>query len=152
MHRRPFRPERAIVHGSDAFRLSAEGGLMAAASLGALSFGAARHGSESAEARTMGFVSLVASQLLHALSARSPQPGPADRPLRPNPALTGLLLASAGLQAIGLFVPSLRAALGVARLGLVDLAVTAAAGVLPYAANEAIKHVRPGAAVQELSS
>ena len=61
----------------------------------------------------------------------------------PNRPLTGLLLASAGIQAIGLLVPGVRGALGVAPLGPLELAVTAAAGVLPYLANEALKAARP---------
>ena len=93
----------------------------------------------------MAFGSLVAAQLLHALTARSDRDGLfAGRPgaLPPNRPLASLLAASAAIQALGLLVPGLRRALGVVALGPADLAVSAVAGVLPYLANEALKAVR----------
>ena len=149
MQRPPFAANGEIVERAELGRLAAEGSLIAAGSLGALAWGALRYGAASPQARTMGFASLVTAQLLHALTARSAQHelftagGSGQRgALPPNRPLRRLLLASAGLQAVGLLVPGVRGALGVVPLGPLDLAVTAAAGLLPYAANEALKATR----------
>lgn len=139
----PFAADREMVERADLGRLGAEGGLIAAGSLAALFWGALRHGAASPQARTMGFTSLVAAQLLHTLTARSDRHGlfsggglgalPANRPL------TAMLLASGGAQALGLLVPGVRRILGIGPLGPLDLAVTAVASVLPFVANEGLK-------------
>ena len=141
MRRPPNAADGEIIERRELGRLGVQGGTIAAGSLAALGWGALRHGA-GPEARTMAFGSLVTAQLLHALTARSDERGPGTLP--PNRPLTGLLLASVGLQAVGLLVPGVRAVLGVVPLGPLDLAVTAAAGVLPYAANEALKAARAG--------
>ncbi len=141
MQRPPNAADRAIIERRELGRLGVQGGTIAAGSLAALGWGALRHGA-GPEARTMAFGSLVTAQLLHALTARSDERGPGTLP--PNRPLTGLLLASVGLQAVGLLVPGVRGVLGVVPLVPLDLAVTAAAGVLPYAANEALKAARAG--------
>ncbi len=147
---RPSNRDVGIVGRRDLARLGAEGGLMAAGSLAALGWGTLRHGA-GPEARTMAFVSLVTAQLLHTLSARSEHHGLLSRgpsALQPNRPLLGLLLASMALQAAGLLVPGVRGVLGVVRLAPLDLAATAAAGLLPYVANEALKAARqPGGSV-----
>ncbi len=145
MQRRPEDGARAIVERRDLGQLGAHGGVIAAGSLAALGWGTLRHGS-GPEARTMAFGSLVTAQILHALTARSDRHGPLTGepvPLQPNRPLTRLLLASAALQAAGLFVPGVRGALGVVTLGPLDLAATAAGGLLPYVANEVLKAARP---------
>ncbi len=143
MQRPPFSADDEIVKRRELGRLGAEGGLIAAGSLAALGFGALRHGASSPQARTMGFSSLVTAQLLHALTARSDRhglfAGGGPGALASNRPLSGLLLASAALQGIGVLVPGVRAVLGVVPLAPLDLAVTAAAGILPYIANEALK-------------
>ncbi|MFL5282609.1 MAG: HAD-IC family P-type ATPase [Rhodopila sp.] len=142
MQREAFAADGEIIGRSNLGQLGIEGGLLAAGSLAAFGWGALRHGAASPQARTMAFGSLVTGQLLHTLTVRSDRHGlftGAPGALAPNRPLRGLLLASAGLQALGLLVPGIRAALGVAPLGLLDLVTTAAAGVLPYIANEALK-------------
>ena len=110
--------------------------MIAAGSLAALGWGSLRMTPGAPQVRTMGFGSLVTAQILHAITARSELhglfSGGTEPALAPNRALTGSLLASAGLQALGLLVPGVRAALGVAPLGLADLAATAVAGVMLY--------------------
>ncbi len=140
MQRPPNAADGEIIERRELGRLGLQGGTIAAGSLAALGWGALRHGA-GPEARTMAFGSLVTAQLLHALTARSDENGPGALP--PNRPLTGLLLASVALQAVGLLVPGVRTVLGVVPLGPLDLAVTAAAGVFPYVANEALKAARP---------
>ena len=143
MQRAPNATDGEIIERRELSRLGVQGGTIAAGSLAALGWGTLRHGA-GPEARTMAFGSLVTAQLLHALTARSDERGPGALP--PNRPLTGLLLASVALQAVGLLVPGVRGVLGVVPLGPLDLAMTAAAGVLPYAANEALKTARPSGA------
>src|SRR5207249_330414 len=84
----------------------------------------------------MAFASLLGAQLLHVPLARAGE-GPAtvgDRP--PNRTLTLGMTLSAALQLVALFVPPVRAVLGGAALGLVDLGVAALAAMLPIAAIE----------------
>ena len=140
MQRAPNMADGEIIERRELSRLGVQGGTIAAGSLAALGWGALRHGA-GPEARTMAFGSLVTAQLLHALTARSDERGPGALP--PNRPLTGLLLASVALQAVGLLVPGVRGVLGVVPLGPLDLAVTAAGGVLPYVANEALKGAQP---------
>jgi Ca2+-transporting ATPase len=145
MQRPPNDAKVAIIDRRELGQLSAQGGVIAAGSLAALGWGTLRHGA-GPEARTMAFGSLVTAQILHALTARSDRHGLwAGGPgaLQPNPPLSKLLLASATLQAIGLLVPSVRGVLGVVPLGPLDLAATAAGGILPYIANEALKAAQP---------
>jgi Ca2+-transporting ATPase len=139
----PTSPASEILGRGEIGRLAAEGGVLAAGSLGALGFGALRHGAGSPKARTMSFTSLVTAQLLHALTARSDRfgafTGRRTDGLPSNRTLAGALLASAGLQLAGLWVPGVRDTLGISSLDSLDLIVTAAGSVLPYAANEALK-------------
>lgn len=149
MQQPPNAAEGEIIGRRDLGRLGTQGAMIAAGSLAALGWGSLRHGA-GPQARTMAFGSLVTAQLLHALTSRSDQHGLVTggaAALPPNRPLKGLLLASAGLQAIGLLAPGVRNVLGVATLGSLDLAVTAAAGVLPYVANEALKAARAPAPV-----
>lgn len=145
MQRPPFPAAGNMVERAEVGRLAAQGGLIAIGSLAALGWGVLRHGASSPQARTMGFASLVSAQLLHALTARSDRHGPftGGDALPPNRPLRRLLLASAGVQAVGLLVPGIRGTLGVVALGPADLLVTAAAGVLPFVATEALKAARP---------
>jgi len=141
MQRPPNGADIGIIRRRDFGRLGIEGTMIAGGSLAALAWGTARHGA-GPQTRTMAFGSLVVAQLLHAFTARSERQGlliggtdelPANRPL------TGLLMASAALQALALLVPGVRNILGIVALGPLDLAVTAAAGALPYLTNEAMK-------------
>lgn len=150
--RQPPRPaDAAVVGREDLPVLATEGAVIAAGSLAACGWGVLRHGI-SAEARSMTFGSLVTAQLLHALTCRSRRHGPflggAGR-LPPNRMLAGALGFSFLLQGVAMLVPGLRGLLGVVPIGPLDLAVTAAAGTLPYLANEALKGAREagGAAI-----
>jgi Ca2+-transporting ATPase len=137
---RPPRPaDDAIVRRGDMRTLVREGAIMTAGALAAGTFGAARHGLNSPQARTMTFASLVAAQLLHALSCRSATKSVIGGSLPPNPALSTIMLGSAAAQSAALLVPGIRNILGVTPLGVVDMLVTAAGGVLPFAMAETWK-------------
>src|SRR5205823_2336951 len=100
----------------------------------------ARHGRGS-QAQTMAFASLLGAQLLHVPLARAGD-GPASVGERPaNRVLTAGMAISAALQLVALFVPPVRAVLGGAALGLLDLGISALAAALPIAAIEAQRRV-----------
>ncbi|HEY0523470.1 MAG TPA: cation-transporting P-type ATPase, partial [Stellaceae bacterium] len=141
MERGPRPAADSIVRREDLGALAREAGLIGGGALAACAFGALRYGAGSAEARTMTFGSLVISQLLHALTCRSPAHGlfDAGRPLPPNAVLSGTLAVSFGAQVLALLVPGLRRLLGIVPIGPAGLLVTLAAGVLPYLLNEALK-------------
>ncbi|MDQ2805092.1 MAG: HAD-IC family P-type ATPase, partial [Pseudomonadota bacterium] len=126
----PARDDR-ILDAAEWRRLSREGSLIAAGALGAGAWGALRYGA-SPQAQTMTFGSLVLGQLLHALACRDPEAGR-------NPTLTGALAISFAAQAVALLVPGLRGALGIAPIGSLDIAVALAGGILPMAANLALR-------------
>jgi Ca2+-transporting ATPase len=128
MQRPPRSREQTVLGNADMPRLAVEGGMIAAGAMASTAWGTLRFGF-GAQARTMGFGSLVLGQLLHTLNRRDP--GRRNR----NPALTGALALSFGAQAIAVLVPGVRGVLGIAPLGLADVAVTLAGAVLPFAVN-----------------
>lgn len=154
MKRGPVRVRDEIVGRQDLRSLAGDGAVIAAGSLGACLWGMLRYGA-SAETRTMTFGSLVIAQLLHALTCRSDQNGLFSGPgraLSGNPYLAGALAVSFGAQALAFAVPGLRSLLGLTPLGPLDLAVTLAAGALPYIFSEARKARRLDWGPTELST
>jgi Ca2+-transporting ATPase len=140
MHRPPRDPNQPVVGTGDFMRLGFEGGMIAAASLGAYGYGLARYGTGSAQAGTIGFMSLTSAQLLHALSCRSERYGVFSRERLPsNPYLNATLGVSLTLQALALAIPGLRSFLGLVPIGLVDAAVIGSAALAPLVVNEATK-------------
>jgi Ca2+-transporting ATPase len=142
--RQPPRPADAAVVGREDLPVLATEGTAIAGSLAGWGWGVLHHGI-SAEARSMAFGSLVTAQLLHALARRSRRHGPflgGTGRLPPNRMLAGALGFSFLLQGVALLVPGLRGLLGVVPIGPLDLAVIAAAGTLPYFANEALRGAR----------
>ena len=126
-----------IVGRDDAGTLFREGALLGAGALSACAFGAIRYGAAAAETRTMTFTSLVIAQMLHALTCRT-NGAAAAGPLPPNRLLWSALALSLGAQAAALLIPGLRSLLGVAPIGLADVAATVASGAMPYLINSAL--------------
>jgi Ca2+-transporting ATPase len=137
----PRDPREPIIPRPLLQRILGESGVIAAGALGAYALGLARHGRGPA-AQTMAFASLVGAQLLHVPLARAgKQPATAGR-RPPNRALTVGVGVSAALQFVALFVPPVRALLGGAALGLVDLGIAALGACLPILAIESGRRVR----------
>lgn len=143
MARPPLRESADLMSPAEMLALGREGSILTAGPLAAGLFGLARHGA-GREASTMMFASLIAAQLLHAFSARSPSRTlftPGRRPA--NWPLLGIVLGSMLLH-LGLpLLPTMRRVLGLAPIGWADAIVTLAAGVLPFLANEASNTVAP---------
>ena len=140
MEQAPMEAGAAIVGPADLRPLAADAAILSAGALGTCAYGALRYGFASGRTRAMTFNSLVAAQLLHALTCRSGKHSVFGRSLpSPNPALTGALALTAGAQAAAFAVPGIRRVLGLGPLGLLDAGVTIAGGVLPFLAREMLK-------------
>ncbi|MDP8924106.1 MAG: cation-transporting P-type ATPase, partial [Chloroflexota bacterium] len=143
MHQPPRDPKEPIIPGPMLRRLLAESAVIATGALAVYAVGIGRHG-VGPLAQTMAFASLLGSQLLHVPLARAgEQPALTGNRGRHNPWLTGAMVMSAGLQLAALFVPPLRTVLGGAALGLADLGIALAGGVLPPMLVEASRFAFP---------
>lgn len=92
------------------------------------------------QSSTLAFLTLTASQLLHALSCRSEHTTVFDAPTRPpNRYLNAALVGSLGVQLLSLIVPGLRKLLGLSSLSLADGLVIAGGAALPLLASEVTK-------------
>jgi Ca2+-transporting ATPase len=130
---RPPRPAGApLFDARDYRRMTREALVMSAATLAAYGFGLARYG-PGARAGALAFQSLTTGQLLHALNCR--RSGDDRRRLPPNRYLDVALGGSLAMQAMTLVLPPLRRLLGIGTVGLVDLAVIAAASLVPLGLN-----------------
>lgn len=135
MRQPPRDPREPIIPPRLQRRVLGESGAIALGALATYGIGLVRHG-QGPIAQTMAFASLVGAQLLHVPLARAGS-APATRGARPrNRALSLGVGMSVGLQAIALFVPSVRGVLGGAALGLADLGIAALGAALPIAAIE----------------
>lgn len=138
MSRSPRNPNLSLLTVGDLRHAAIESAVIAAAVLGAHGYGLATYG-PGPQTRGVTFMSLVVSQLLHALACRYDRFEPlGGRALFGNPALNAALLGSAVLQALPVVSPGLRALLGIAPMRLADLAVAGFAGLGSFLANEAI--------------
>ena len=138
----PRDPTAPLFSSRDYKRMVWESSVISASSLAAYGYGLARYGF-GVRAASLAFNSLTISQLLHAVSCRSPH-GTwfGKNRLKPNKYLNWALGGSLALQITAMFVPTLRSLLGLAVPTLADTAVLAGASLLPLAVNELTK---PGA-------
>jgi Ca2+-transporting ATPase len=142
----PRRADEPLLTTPDLQHSAVESAIIAAASLGAHAYGNLRYG-PGPQTRTVTFLSLVATQLLHALACRHDRFEPlGGRSLFGNAPLNAAVLASAGLQALPFLVPPLRRFLGVAMPQPLDLAVVGLSGLAAFASTEAMLAYRSSAA------
>jgi Ca2+-transporting ATPase len=132
----PRNSDEPLLTMRDLRHSAMESAVIAGAALSAHGYGLARYG-PGPQTRTATFLTLVTTQLLHALACRHDRFEPlGGRSLFGNAPLNGALLASAGLQVIPFVVPPLRRFLGVSEPQPMDLGVAALAGCAAFAANE----------------
>ncbi|HEY7669639.1 MAG TPA: HAD-IC family P-type ATPase [Hyphomicrobium sp.] len=134
----PRSADEPLLTARDLRHSATEAAVIAAAALGAHGYGLARYGA-GPQTRTVTFLSLVATQLLHALACRHDRFQPlGGRSLFGNAPLNAAILGSAGLQALPFLVPPLRRLLGISPPQPMDLGVAALAGLAAFAANESL--------------
>jgi Ca2+-transporting ATPase len=143
MERPPRDPAEPIIGREDFSRMAFESGVISLGTLAAFLFGLKRYGVGPA-ASTLAFQTLTCTQLVHALSARSPHRNVfgAHR-LPPNPHLTRAILGMGALQTGASLIPAARGLLGTTPLALGDLMAIAAGVLLPLIVNEATKPAPP---------
>lgn len=136
---RPPRPaDEPLLTMKDLSSAALESTVIAGATLGAHAYGLARYG-PGPQTRSVTFLSLVATQLMHALACRHDRFEPlGGRALFGNASLNYALLGSAALQGVALVSPMARRLLGIAAPQPLDLVVAGAAGLSAFAVNEAI--------------
>lgn len=130
---RPPRPSNApILSWQDFRQIGAEAGVIGASVLGAHLYALGRYG-VGPRMRAVTFSSLVFAQLAYTYACRHELGAPArlsamfeSRPL--NLAVA----ASAGLQALPLFVPGVQRLLGISALSAADIPIVTAAGLAPF--------------------
>jgi Ca2+-transporting ATPase len=141
--KRPPRDSQAPLFARDDFKhMALDAALMSAASLGAYGYGLSRYGT-GPRAASLAFQSLTIGQLLNAYSCRSQTHSLFERrQLPPNRYLDVAILGSLALQGLTIWFPPVRGLLGVAPLGLADLAVIGGSALLSLAAIENAKPSR----------
>jgi Ca2+-transporting ATPase len=139
LEQQPRDPREPLLSAKDYRRMLVESAVISSAALGAYGYGIARYGL-GARAGTLAFHSLVAGQILHALSCRSESKHllSANTP-PPNKYLTLAVGGSLVLQALTAIIPGLRSVLGITPIGLLDAAVVGGSALLSLAANETTK-------------
>jgi P-type Ca2+ transporter type 2C len=138
MRRPPLSPDGDLLSSRQLLTIGRHGLFMALGSIGLFAGAGMALGLDLERARTLCFVSLVFSQLAHALNSR------ADRhsllQLRAgNPALLWGVAASVSLQVLVTSVPWLAAILRVVPLTAPEWLLASATGALPLAGMEAEK-------------
>ncbi len=141
MTRPPPDTGKTILTVADLRHSAVESMVISGGVLGAHGYGLLKYG-PGPQTRAVTFMSLVSSQLLHALSCRHDRFEPlGGRALFGNPALNAALIGSAALQALPIISPTLRRLLGIGLPTPVDLAVAGISGIASFLANETI-HAR----------
>lgn len=142
----PRAREESIVTGAGLKRMLKESGAMATGAMGSLVYGLSRYG-PGPESRSMILNTLIAAQMLHAVSCHSESraigPGAARRP---NGALLAATGGSLALQLTMMSVPALRRVLQAGRLSVFDLMVSGLCALGPMLVNELFKPGLPGRA------
>ena len=138
----PRKARQALVGKPEMRRYAREGATLAAGAVGAYALAVMRYG-PGARAGTVAFDTLVMGQMLYALFCRSDQHATFFDPgLPPNRRLLLAIASSIGLQVAAHLVPGLRRMLGIAPLGLADVALIAVGAAAPLLINELGKPAR----------
>ncbi|AFY78252.1 P-type ATPase, translocating [Pleurocapsa sp. PCC 7327] len=135
----PRPPEEPILKQSDFKRITAESVTLSASVLGSYIYGILRYGIGS-QASTIAFMSMVAAQLMHALSCRSEKHRVWSKTkLPPNRYLGAALGGSFALQSLCFIIPGLRSLLKLAPINALDGVVIGSSAFLPFVVNETTK-------------
>ncbi|MDN5351399.1 MAG: P-type Ca2+ transporter type [Clostridiales bacterium] len=147
----PRDPKESFFAGGVTSRAITGGVLIGVLTLAAFTIGVSEYGYSLYDAlpdavlvyaRTMAFVVLAASQLFYALSMRHAKKSVFQIGLFSNPYLIGAILFGFILQFAVISVPSFSNAFKVQFLGLRDWGIVIALSLIPFAVNEAAKHIR----------
>ncbi len=135
---KPRDPRENILRREDMARLLRESLIVSAGSLGVYGYSLARYGI-GPNASTNTFMTLVTSQMFHAISCRSERTSVLDRARPGNPVLFSAVAASLALQVLAGVLPPLRTLLRLTPIRTADWAAIAAGSTVPFIVNEALK-------------
>jgi Ca2+-transporting ATPase len=135
--RPPRAPSAPVLEGSQWAAIAAFGALEAGVALAVYAAAIGPHGLS--EARTLGFSTLVFSELFRAFAARSPTLPIWKVGLTSNLRLLGVVAAATGLQIALVSTAAGRVLLAAAPIPLSHLALALGAGLVPFAAIELSK-------------
>ncbi len=133
----PRDPNEKILRREDMLRLLRESLIISAGSLGVYGYSLARYGI-GPNASTNTFMTLVMSQMFHAISCRSERTTVLE-PRAGNRVLVSGVAASLALQVLAAFLPPLRTLLRLSPITPADWLAIAAGSTLPFVANETLK-------------
>jgi Ca2+-transporting ATPase len=152
MDRRPVDRAQAILGRREIRRVGAEGLVMTVGALASYIYGVTRYG-VGPQATTVAFYTMTATQLLHALSVSSDSGGLFSRRHQPfNPYLGWAIGGGFGTLLLSGFVPGVRDALGIVRIGAVDALVAAGSAAGCLLVNETWKAHGTGTQPQLLTA
>jgi len=141
----PRAKDEPLLTAADLKQSAIESAIIAAAALSAHAYGNMRYG-PGPHTRTVTFLSLVTTQMLHALTCRHDRFEPlGGRALFGNAPLNAAIAASMGLQALPFLVPPLGRFLGVSAPRPLDLVVAGLSGLTAFATTEAMLAYRTAA-------
>jgi P-type Ca2+ transporter type 2C len=150
---RPPREPGSKMFSSEEFRhMAIEGSVLTAGALAAYAYGIKRYG-HSPKARALSFITLTATQLLHAFSTRSERHNIFDsHTSAPNPYIPLSVGGGIALTLLIQLIPSTRKLFGSRPLPAFDWLIASIAAAAPLVANEITKAVRyaPGRALPAL--
>jgi Ca2+-transporting ATPase len=135
---KPRDPREKILRRADMWRLLRESLIVSAGSLGVYGYSLARYGI-GPNTSTNTFMTLVTSQMFHAISCRSERTTVLDMNRTGNTVLLAGVAGSLALQIMAGILPPLRTLLRLSPIGPADWAAIAAGSIVPFLANESLK-------------
>ncbi len=141
LKRLPRNKDEQIIRKSDYKVMTTKAGVMTATSFATYMYGATRYGI-GPQAQSLAFMTIITSQLLHTISARSDsntkdKSGTAQKNKYIMPAV-GIGFA---MQIIAFAVPAMRRILGVSSVGIADIVVCLAGAGINYSFDESSKFI-----------
>lgn len=142
LERAPENPRAPLISSADPRHILLNTAVMTSATMAGFLYSVARYGA-GPRAGTVGFNTLLASQLLHSISARSQNHSIFEHTsLAKNRYMTYAVAGGFVLQLLGQFSPRLRNALGSVPLDLADIGMVGALAGGSFVTIEAMKHAR----------
>ena len=143
MRRPPRDPKAAILSRRFLTLLGGYGVLLAGLTIGVFAWATAGPDADLAHARTVAFMTLAITQLVHVMNARSPRPVLWSRRLFANPWIWGAIALTIALQLAAVYLPPLARLFDTRPLGSIDWLVVLGASALTLVLGQLAKLRRP---------
>jgi Ca2+-transporting ATPase len=147
MHRPPRNPKAAILSRRFALSIAGHAALLTAVALAAFLASLQLRGDPIERARTIAFMTLALSQLLHVFNARSQRAVLWSRRLFHNPWVWAALALTVALQLMVVYLPALAATFHTTPLGADDWLLVLGMSVVPLLLGQVVRAMTPTAQV-----